>query len=393
MFMDYFVTKYDIDRPPGAQSAVLEDSIMHKGHPVTAGSRIIGDFISPLDATVVTRLEDEGIPILGKTKMDEFGASALFFDQVSESGAVAAVADGVASLGLCNDYAGAVSLEAAAKGVCYIHPTYGTVSRYGVVHAVSSMDQVGIVSRTPSEGFHALSVIAGHDAKDGAMFRDSGSGKEDHAGRIRIGVPSNALASPQDASIIAEFVNDFEAVGFELPYYDVYVQVMQILCCAELSSNLTRYDGIKFGYRTPEYRDLLELYTKTRTEAFGADAKLASIIGSMVLSQEEYLRYYDKAMRIRRLIKESLDFNKYDAIVLPSRQDGAMRSEGALKQGGGSSDSLCGGHTGGPSPYAALPRLCGLPAVTVPYGGSGIILVADARREDILESALEVAGI
>jgi Asp-tRNA(Asn)/Glu-tRNA(Gln) amidotransferase A subunit family amidase len=172
-------------------------------------------------------------------------------------------------------------------------------------------------------------------------------------GKLRIGMPSNALAQGSDSIIAEKLALDFETVEFELKYVDAYSKVMQILCCAELCNNISRYDGIKFGYRAEGYRDLKELYTKSRTEAFGADVKLAAMAGAMVLSQGNYIRYYDKAMRVRRLIKESLDFDAYDIIAIPA----ALR---------------------------ALPQLCGLPALTIPLSSGAVTLVADAGREDVL---------
>jgi len=423
---DYFVTDYHTTSPPGAVSAVLEDTIMHKGRRVTAGSKIIEDFISPLDATVVTRLEAAGVRILGKTKMDEFGVAGLFPGFASGfSGAVDAVADGVATFALCNDLTGAVRRQAVSRGVCYIHPTYGTVSRFGLIHAASSMDQIGVVCRTPGDGFYALSVISGNDPKDGAMFPDNSSGDtvtgdnrgpdvrnpgsgnnrgadvrntetgDDRgpdvrntgpgeagnpsggAGKIRIARPLNVFAELADTSAIDSFLQSFKIIDFELEYFEVFSQVMQILCCAEISSNLTRYDGIKFGYRASGFRDLHELYTKSRTEALGADVKLTALVGSMALSQEYYGRFYDKSMRIRRLIKQSLDFGKYDAIIMPVFCD----------------------DTGLQPALHALPQLCGLPAVSIPLnsGGAssnicGVSLFAGARREDILISALKAVS-
>ena len=376
--MKHFITNYNIDCPEGAERAVLEDSIMHKGRLVTAGSKILGNFISPLDATVVTRLEAAGIIILGKTKMDEFGIAGLFADAQKEpSGAVAAVAEGAADFALCNDYTGAIGQQAAAGGLYYIHPTYGTVSRYGLIPAVPSMDQIGIVCKTPDDGLRILSIIAGHDPKDGAMFRGRGAGaaNPELKEKLRIGVPHNIFdrapgrISPE-AFIGIGLAGDFETVSIELAYSDMNAQVMQILCCAEISGNISRYDGIKFGYRAEVFADLQELYTKSRTEAFGQDAKLAAIMGAIVLSQDYYMRYYDKAMRIRRHIRDSLEFEKYDVIILPSFD---WAPELLLAQG-------------------ALPRLCGLPALTAPVGG-GITLVAGALREDVLFAALEVLSV
>jgi len=390
--VDYFVTKYESDCPGGAARAVLEDSIMHKGRPATAGSKILENFISPLDATVITRLEAAGVCIPGKTKMDEFGCSGLFSNSEfgirnSEfnTGAVTAVADGVADFALCNDYTGAVSSYAAARGLCYVHPTYGSVSRYGLIPAVQSMDQIGVVCRTPAEGFRALSMIAGLDPKDGAMFPDAERNSDFGIPKseFRIGVPKNVLTQIPDsqASAVNEFVKELTTVEFELKYFGAYAAVMRILCCAELSNNITRYDGIKFGYRTENYDGLREIYTKSRTEAFGEDTKLAAIIGSMVLSRGNYMRYYDKAMRIRRIIKESLCFDLYDAIVMPCGAESGIAGQETSGDCVGQNAALA-------LALHALPRLCGLPAVTVPHCGGGVTLIAAANREDILKTML-----
>jgi len=375
---------------------------MHKGRPVTAGSKIIENFIAPFDATVVAKLEAAGVTILGKTNMGEFGAAGLFeipgvvnsgrtagngqgidnqaallHDSGFESGAVAAVADGIARFALCNDYSGAISRQAAANGVCYIRPTYGTVSRYGLIPAAQSMDQIGIVCGKLSDGFQALETISGHDPKDGAMYRGEAAqlrglqskscsnnselpaqraGLDYPNSELTIAVPSNIEESDSGAAVIKELTKNFKTVEIELKYCELYTPVMQILCCAEFSNNISRYDGIKFGYRADGYGDLHELYTKTRTEAFGFDVKLAALIGAMVLTQENYARYYDKAMRIRRLIKDSLKFDKYDVFTLPAC-DLALET---------------------------LPILSGLPAVTIPYGGGGVTFIANRFREDML---------
>ena len=146
---------------------------------------------------------------------------------------------------------------------------------------------------------------------------------------------------------------------------------MQILCCAELSSSLSRYDGIKFGHRADTYNDIHELYALSRTEAFGEDVKLAALVGAMALSQEYYDKYYDKAMRIRRLIKESISFDSYDAIIMPSA---GVDPSSAVAQ-------------------HALPRLCGLPAAAFMFNGECFTLTAGARREDVLRKALKAVGL
>ena len=356
--MGYFATEYDVVRPAVSLCAVLEDSIMHRGRPVTAGSKMLENFVSPLDATVVTRLEAAGFTILGKTKMDEFGVAGLFSETTGVSGAVSAIAGGVAALALCNDYTGAVSALAAAHGLFYIRPTYGTVSRFGLIPAVPSMDQIGILCKTPEEGFRALAVIAGFDPKDGAMFgaaepRNAECGMRNAEYAFRLG-----LFGMRDTEFLDEFRDrGFDAGDIGLEYFDFYGPVMQILCCAELSACLSRYDGVKFGYRAENFSGLSELYIKSRTEAFGQDVKLAAVMGAMVLSQDNYMRYYDKAMRVRRLIKQSLYFDEYDAIITPAP--------------------------------CALPQLAGLPAVTMPYRGNVITLITNTMREDTLLSLVQ----
>jgi len=173
-------------------------------------------------------------------------------------------------------------------------------------------------------------------------------------GRLQMGVPMEAMWETGKGQL-----GQMQVVEFELKYSDVYTQIMQILCCAEFSNNISRYDGIKYGYRAKDYGSLHELYTKSRSEAFGADVKLAAIIGAMVLSQENYTQYYDKAMRLRRLIRDSLDFDKYDVIVSPEHKK--------------------------PVPLCLCSRLCGLPSVSTPEGA----YIADAGCEGVLETVCE----
>ena len=331
---------------------ILEESIMQKGIPATAGSKMLENFVSPIDATVVTRLESAGAQIVGRAGMDEFGVSGLFGTETITE-AVGAVADGKADFALCNDYTGATGRAAAAQGVCYIHPTYGTVSRYGLIPAVVSMDQIGIVCKTPAEGFKALKIIAGYDPKDGMMS----SAKS----------PDNAVR-PDSARHKVEYME------YKSKYSGVFTQIMQILCSAELSNNISRYDGIKYGYRTKDYRGLQELYTKSRTEAFGADVKLALMLGAMVLSQENYTRYYDKAMRLRRLIKEEFEQG-------PGQECGHGERDGSM-DGRGSSSVLIRPDSRNYPGCLTLSRLCGLPSVTTP----GCTYIANAGGEDALEA-------
>ena len=320
----------------------LDDSIMQKGRPATAGSKILENFVAPFDATVVSRLSSV---LKGENtesvKLAEFGLG----DPQELAGVPL----------LCNDVFGHVRRRAAQQGLCYIRPTYGTVSRFGLIPVAASMDQIGIVCKIPQDGFSLLQAIAGFDENDGAMFPETSYSYKAEDKEIKWGA---FLPSGTD-SAVELFIKKtgIKAITCKDNFADMYSQVMQILGFAELSSNISRYDGIKFGYRASDYRNLDELYKKTRTEGFGPEAKLAVIMGCLVLSQDYYDIYYDKALRIRRLIKEQLSFDKYDVIVL---QDD--------------------------NPLAVL---AGLPSLTFSLNGIGVQLAADVKKENVLLSAWE----
>ncbi|MCL2305986.1 MAG: amidase family protein [Planctomycetaceae bacterium] len=312
---------------------VLEDCIMKKGHPATAGSKMLENFIAPFDATVVERLREANVEAKGT---------------------------------LCNDLFGQYRRMAAEKGWYYIHPTYGTVSRYGLIPLASSMDQIGILCENMADGFRILEVIAGHDARDGAMFPEKSYRYKRIEKKLTVCVPF-ALAGQADG--FRAFAEKFTVVNRPLEYFDVYKQVMVILSCAEISNNISRYDGVKFGYRASDAKNLESLYTQSRTEAFDLKAKLAAIIGGMVLSSEHYTAWYEKAMKIRRLIRQSLRFDQYDLIALPTSV--------------------------GDDPYEnlslyVLATLAGLPSVSFAYNGQGVQLIADVKNENALLTAWEM---
>ena len=368
--MDYYITNYNISN---TDAVALQDCIMRKGSPSTAGSKILENFISPFDAAVVTRLLDNKIAIAGKTKMEEFGIDRISADKPDNvSEAIRVVADNVVSFSLCNDVFGKCRRQAAGHGVFYIHPTYGTVSRFGLIPMVSSMDQIGVACKNLMDGFNLLSVIAGNDSNDGAMFPEK---KYSYTGinkKIRLGVPASIVkqADENTQKSIYEFAEKHNTVNIDLEYFNVYKQAMYILCCAEISNNINRYDGIKYGYRTSNYSGLNDLYVNTRTEAFNLETKLAAVMGSMVLSHDQYVPYYEKAMKMRRLIKESLRFDEYDVIILPT----------AI--GENPYDNL--------SLFSPAP-LAGLPSISFSYNGGGIQLIANVKDENTLITTWEAA--
>jgi len=313
---------------------VLQNVIMQKGQLATADSLMMQNFVAPFSATAVVRLEAVGVNIVGTTTAGEFGAIGLFKKPkdgyfVSYS-PLEKVADGSIDFALFNDYTGAISNIAASKGLFYIHPTYGSVSRYGLIPSVTSIDQIGIACKDPEVGFHILKIIAGYDSRDGVM-EDKGT---------------NPLF---DKVKHKSHISQIKKAEYKSIYQSIFPQLKQIICCAELSNNISRYDGIKFGYRAKEYNGLQELYAKSRTGVFSEDVKLAAIIGAMVLSQENYTRYYNKAMRLRRLIKSTLSFDKYDVLEVKC---------------------------------PLLSRLCGLPSLATPDK----LYIANAGCEETLEA-------
>jgi len=338
---------------------------MQKDEPVTAGSKILNGFKSPITATVVERLLASGYKIAGRAETSEFGISG------ENLGAVKTLESGAAEYALCNDIFGNYRKQAPMSNLCYIHPTYGTVSRYGLVQTAASMAQIGVLCKNVTDGLTLLSKIAGHDPKDGAMFGEASYSYDKPADGIRIGIPAAVTAKADESAryAINELAGKFQQTSVELDYFDVYSQVMCILSSAEISNNISRYDGIKYGNRAAEYRGIEDLYVKTRTEAFGIDAKQAAIMGCLVLSQDYYEKYYDKAMRIRRLIKESSRFDDYDIIALPCNINGDNNA------------------------LFALAALAGLPACSFSYNGQGVQLIANARHEHLFKAVWEGLSI
>lgn len=301
--------------------------------------------------------------------MSEFGIGGI----ISGSGqdipeAVMAVKQGACGFALCNDFFGINRRHAAESGLCYIHPTYGTVSRFGLVPSVCSMDNIGIVCKNPLEGFGLLSDFAGKDDRDSVMFPDKHYYYDRPREKPVIAVAETVsdAAGPEAREGILDFAGIFDNITIFPEFFNLYKQVMYILSCAELSGNLSRYDGVKFGHRADTYRDINNLYAKTRTESFGFDVKLALIMGSLILSKDNYIPLYEKAMRLRRRIKDSLSFDGYDIVVLPSRI------------GGGGYENLA---------LAGFTSLTGMPSLSFNYKGHGIQLIAAAKNEAALLAA------
>lgn len=334
--------------PLAGVPAAVKDNICTKGLRTTCASRMLENFVPAYDAEAVARMERQGMIILGKTNMDEFAMGSTTETSVFETtvnpwkeghvpggssgGSCAAVAAGEAPLALGSDTGGSIRQPAAYCGVCGLKPTYGRVSRYGLIAYASSLDQIGSIGKTVEDCAVLFEVIAGKDEKDATSTgRGIGRIKETLSGGfsgMKIGVPKEYLASGLEGEVrkgILDAVhlmeeNGAEAEFFSLGLTDYVVPAYYVIACAEASSNLERFDGVKYGYRSRAASELHEMYKKSRQEGFGEEVKRRILLGSFVLSSGYYDAYYLKALKAKRLIKEEFDraFEKYDCILAPA---------------------------------------------------------------------------
>ena len=321
----------------------LDDMILTKDLPTTAGSKMLEGYVSLFDATVAQKLAEAGHEIAGKAAVGEFAIDLV--GETSYTGgenAAQLLKSGAADAVLCLDVNGAPRRIAAQNGLVFIKPTYGTVSRFGTVSVACSGECVGVMARSVETCAAILSVIAGHDDKDGTMQKES-------VCREALEADTNApFKTVAPESLLRDGTDMLAAAG----------AAWNILMCAELCNNVSRYDGIKYGYRTKNYKTIEELYTGSRTEAFGDLLKAAILYGSDVLSSKNYMAKYDKAMRVRRVIREYLDgiLEECDAIVMPACSKEAYEAS-ELKNGSYAVFAE--------NRYTALAQLTGLPAVVV----------------------------
>jgi aspartyl-tRNA(Asn)/glutamyl-tRNA(Gln) amidotransferase subunit A len=331
----------------------IKDNICTKGFRTTCGSGILRDFIPPYDATSFHRTKRMGFVTLGKTNMDEFAMGSTtetsFFGPVknphdlnrvpggSSGGSVAAVSAMMAPAALGSDTGGSIRLPASFCGVVGIKPTYGRVSRYGLVAFASSLDQIGTIARTVHDAALLLGVISGVDAYDStSLDREvdfTGESAVD-VRKLRIGVPDEYFngASPDIKDAIDAVIKELEKSGagiesISLKYTEYAIPVYYLIATAEASSNLARYDGVRYGYRSPNVKKLAELYEKTRSEGFGKEVKRRIILGTFSLSSGYYDAYYLKALKGRTLIINDFRnaFSKVDAIITPTAPTTAFK--------------------------------------------------------------------
>ncbi|MBT4484568.1 MAG: Asp-tRNA(Asn)/Glu-tRNA(Gln) amidotransferase subunit GatA, partial [Candidatus Latescibacteria bacterium] len=333
--------------PLGGVPMAIKDSIITRGILTTAGSHILDNFIPPYNAHVIEKLIDAGAVILGKANTDEFTMGSTcetsYFgssknphntDMVtggSSGGSAAALAADECIAALGSDTGGSIRQPASFCGVVGIKPTYGRVSRYGLIAYASSLDQIGPMSKTVEDSALVLSVIAGYDNRDSTCLNepvpDYLKSLNASAKGLKIGVPVEYLGEgidPEVKNITLDAVEILKTEGVEvvdvtLPHTEYAVPAYYLLATAEASANLERYDGVRYGYRTPDANNLLEMYTSTRSEGFGAEVKRRIMLGTYCLSTGYYDAYYRKAQKVRRLIKEDFDaaLKDVDAIIAP----------------------------------------------------------------------------
>lgn len=336
---------------PGA----IKDNICTKGVKTTCASKILQNFVAPYDATVMTKINAQHPVIVGKANMDEFAMGGSTENSAfqktgnpwntkcvpggSSGGSAAAVAAGTAVWALGSDTGGSIRQPASFCGVVGMKPTYGRVSRYGLVAYASSLDQIGPITKDVTDCANLLNIISGHDEMDSTSINETVPDftkalTEDIKG-LKLGIPKEYFIKGMDPEVeatVRNAIKQLEALGAELvdislPNTDYAISTYYLIAPAEAATNLARYDGVSYGERAEDATDLVEMMTKTRTRYFGEEVKRRIMIGNYALSAGYYDAYYLKALKVRRLVKEDFDkaFKQVDAIVCPTAPTPAFK--------------------------------------------------------------------
>ena len=345
----------DLSKPLGGVPIAIKDVLNVKGDPCTAASKILQGYVAPYDATIITKLREAGAVLLGRTNMDELAMGSSTensswgvtrnpwdLDRIpgGSSGGSAAVVGGheaFASIG--SDTGGSIRQPAALCGCVGLKPTYGRVSRYGLTAFASSLDQVGPFTKTVADSALLLNVLSGHDARDNTSARrpvpDYTKALTGDVKGLRLGVPKEyfiAGIDPEIEQAVRAAIAQFEKLGAEivevsLPHTEYAVAVYYIIATAEASANLARLDGVRYGRRAAGTKDVNDLYGRTREEGFGAEVKRRIILGTYVLSSGYYDAYYNRAQKVRRLLRQDFEqaFAKCDAILTPTSPTAAFK--------------------------------------------------------------------
>ena len=405
------LAKHTAPLPMLGTAIAIKDNICTKGMQTSCGSLILQNYKAHYDATAVKRLNDAGAIVVGKTNMDEFAMGSSNESSAfgparnpwdpervpggSSGGSAVAVASGVVRVSLGSETGGSVRQPASLCGIFGLKPTYGRISRYGLVAFASSLDNIGIFGTTALDAARVLSVIAGRDPLD-ATTADvpvpdyEAAIDHDVKGKV-IGVPRELFGEGLDEEVrhaVEISIDNFRSLGaeivdVELPYAKYGIAVYYIIATAEASSNLARFDGVRYGFRAEGASALREMYMRTREEGFGAEVKRRIMLGTYVLSSGYYDAYYSKAQKVRALVKEDYRkaFAKCDAILTPTSPSTAFRL-------GEKSDDPLAMYLN--DIYTVSANLAGVPAVSVPCGLSseglpiGTQLVGDFWSEGTL---------
>jgi aspartyl-tRNA(Asn)/glutamyl-tRNA(Gln) amidotransferase subunit A len=366
-----------------------KDIFCAKDWTTTCGSKMLGNFVAPYDAHIVEQFNRAGAVNLGKTNMDEFAMGSSnetsYFGKVknpwdrervpggSSGGSAAAVAARLAPAATGTDTGGSIRQPASLCGLSGLKPTYGVCSRYGMIAFASSLDQAGPMAKSAEDLALMMNVMAGFDQRDSTSLQRE---KEDYTrdldqplAGLKIGLPKEYFADGLDAGVaqaVQEAIDQYRKLGAEtveisLPNTRLSIPVYYVLAPAEASSNLSRFDGVRYGYRAPEYTDLLDMYSKTRAQGFGAEVKRRIMIGTYVLSAGYYDAYYLKAQKIRRLIAQDFEeaFKHCDVIMGPAAPGTAF------KVGEKTSDPV---QMYLEDLYTIAVNLAGLPGMSIPAG-------------------------
>ena len=392
----------------------IKDNICTKGIKTTCSSKMLENFVSPYDATVMEKVNAEKLIDLGKLNMDEFAMGAStehsYFKKTrnpwnlnkvpggSSGGAAAAVAANMVPWTLGSDTGGSIRQPASFCGVVGLKPTYGLVSRYGLVAFASSLDQIGPITKDVRDSAMLLNVIAGHDKKDSTSVdlenKDYLKALKNDVKGLKIGVPKEFFGEGINEEVkekLKESIEIYKELGAEVEEFSLDIAkyslaTYYIISCAEASSNLGRFDGIRYGYRAKEFKDLTDLFRKSRSEGFGEEVKRRIILGTYVLSSGYYDAYYKKAQKVRTLVMKEFDkaFEKYDVILTPTSPTVAFnigeKTEDPLQM---YLSDIC----------TVSVNIAGLPGISIPCGVDsanmpiGMQLIGNRFQEEVILNA------
>lgn len=383
----------DLSLPLGGLPIAIKDNINVLGQPCTCGSRLLSEnYTSPYDATVIRKLREAGAIPFGRLNLDEFAMGSATENSAlqqtrnphdpgritggSSGGSAAAVAAGTAIAALGSDTGGSIRQPASHCGVVGLKPSYGRVSRYGLVAFASSLDQIGPLTHSVEDAARMLQAIAGPDPRDSTCLEvpvpDYLSGLHDGVQGLKLGVPEeyfgegidSGVRSRVEAAIQQLATQGAEIVDISLPHTSYAVATYYVIAPAEASSNLSRFDGIRYGRRSSEAKDILDVYKKSREEGFGPEVKRRIILGTYVLSSGYYDAYYGRAQKVRTLIRKDFEtaFETVDAILSP------VTPSPARKLGAHADDPL---HEYLSDIFTISANLAGIPGISVPCGTVG----------------------